>query len=103
MRPFLLREGLWPVTDLGRVLSQTVIKILGRRRPAQVIILTSLLNQLALGGVIFLIGNRLNSGLRFIDALVLFPPAMLLSMLPISLGGWAFARGRWCFFSGSAG
>jgi uncharacterized protein (TIRG00374 family) len=105
--PAIVQSSPWrklqPLIEFGRMVSRTFQLVLHRGGPARTIIWTSLINQLALGGIVFLIGARLDPGLRLIDALLLFPPAMLLSMLPISLGGWGIREGSMVLFLGAAG
>jgi hypothetical protein len=43
--------------------------------------------------LIYLIGSAIGADLRVLDCLVLVPPALLVSALPISLGGWGVREG----------
>jgi hypothetical protein len=43
--------------------------------------------------LIYLIGSAIGADLRALDCLVLVPPALLVSALPISLGGWGVREG----------
>jgi hypothetical protein len=43
--------------------------------------------------LIYLIGSAIGADLRALDCLVLVPPALLASALPISLGGWGVREG----------
>jgi uncharacterized protein (TIRG00374 family) len=105
--PTVVRSSAWRklqrVIEPGRMVSHTFQFVLHRGGLAQAIVWTSMINQLALGGIVFLIGARLDPELRLIDAMLLFPPAMLLSMLPISLGGWGIREGSMVLFLGVAG
>jgi len=49
----------------------------------------------SLSGVllIYIIGSAIGADLRVLDCLVLVPPALLVSALPISLGGWGVREG----------
>jgi uncharacterized membrane protein YbhN (UPF0104 family) len=43
--------------------------------------------------LIYILGSAIGAGLRALDCLVLVPPALLASALPISLGGWGVREG----------
>ncbi len=43
--------------------------------------------------LIYLIGSAIGADLKVLDCLVLVPPALLVSALPISLGGWGVREG----------
>jgi hypothetical protein len=43
--------------------------------------------------LIYLIGSAIGADLPALDCLVLVPPALLVSALPISLGGWGVREG----------
>ncbi len=43
--------------------------------------------------LIYVIGSAIGADLRALDCLVLVPPALLVSALPISLGGWGVREG----------
>ena len=43
--------------------------------------------------LIYIIGSAIGADLRALDCLVLVPPALLVSALPISLGGWGVREG----------
>ena len=43
--------------------------------------------------LIFLLGSAIGAGLQVLDCLILVPPALLISALPISLGGWGVREG----------
>jgi hypothetical protein len=43
--------------------------------------------------LIYIIGSAIGADLRVLDCLVLVPPALLVSALPISLGGWGVREG----------
>jgi glycosyltransferase 2 family protein len=42
---------------------------------------------------IYILGSAVGAGLRALDCLILVPPALLVSALPISLGGWGVREG----------
>ena len=43
--------------------------------------------------LIYLIGSAIGADLPALDCLILVPPALLVSALPISLGGWGVREG----------
>ena len=76
-----------------RELSRAAFLVLRSKPEGLLVVVTSLFNQLALGVVVFLIANSLDIEIGLGVTLSLFPLAMLLSMLPISLGGWGVREG----------
>ena len=74
--------------DLLREFAAVLIRILKARPQGPAVIGISVINQLVLGGIVYFIARRLHVEIGLLTAIALFSPAMLLSMLPISLGGW---------------
>lgn len=74
--------------DLLREFADVLIRILKARPEGPAIIGISVINQLVLGWVVYFIAARLHVEIGLLTAIALFSPAMLLSTLPISLGGW---------------
>jgi uncharacterized protein (TIRG00374 family) len=56
-------------------------------------ILLSLINQIALGLVVLYLARSMSLSLSPAAAVFLFPPVLLLSMIPISLAGWGIREG----------
>jgi uncharacterized protein (TIRG00374 family) len=56
-------------------------------------ILLSLVNQLVLGLVVLYLAHSMSLSLSPAAAVFLFPPVLLLSMIPISLAGWGVREG----------
>lgn len=56
-------------------------------------ILLSLINQLVLGLVVLYLARSMSLSLSPAAAMFLFPPVLLLSMIPISLAGWGVREG----------
>ena len=56
-------------------------------------ILLSLFNQIALGLVVLYLARSMSLSLSPAAAVFLFPPVLLLSMIPISLAGWGIREG----------
>jgi len=74
--------------DVLRDLS-AVLRLVLRRWPRNVAVLgISIASQLSLGWVIYFIARCLHVQIGLLTTIALFPPALLLSMMPISLGGW---------------
>lgn len=57
-------------------------------RYALLVFLTAVAGQIALAAAVWLIALGLAIDVRFIDCLVLMPPVVLVSSLPISVAGW---------------
>ena len=97
------RPSFYRIVNVVRELSRTVLLVLWSKPEGLLVVATSLFNQLALGVVVFLIANSLDIGIGLGVTLKLFPLAMLLSMLPISLGGWGVREGAMVWLFGTAG
>ena len=74
--------------DLLREFAAVLIRILQARPEGPAVIGISVVNQLVLGCIVYFIARRLHVEIGLLTAIALFSPAMLLSVLPISLGGW---------------
>ncbi len=74
--------------DLLREFAAVLVRILSARPEGPTVIAISITNQLVLGWIVYFIAGRLHVEIGLLTAIALFTPAMLLSMLPISLGGW---------------
>jgi ADP-ribose pyrophosphatase len=81
-----------PLIDRGlallREFAAILIRILKARPEGPAVIGISVVNQLVLGWIVYFIARRLHVEIGLLTAIALFSPAMLLSMMPISLGGW---------------
>jgi hypothetical protein len=55
---------------------------------ACLLVLTAVAGQLVLAATVLLLASGLALDVRFIDCLVLMPPVVLLSSIPISVAGW---------------
>lgn len=58
-----------------------------------VTVLLSLINQIALGLTVLYLARSMSLSLSSAAAVFLFPPVLLLSMIPISLAGWGIREG----------
>ncbi|HYQ94251.1 MAG TPA: lysylphosphatidylglycerol synthase transmembrane domain-containing protein [Burkholderiales bacterium] len=87
-RPFLIRVkgGLNQTAKDTRRLLQSL-----PYGPAT--ILLSLVNQISLGLVVLYLARSMSLNLSPAAAVFLFPPVLLLSMIPISLAGWGIREG----------
>ncbi len=56
-------------------------------------VLLSLINQIALGLVVLYLARTMSLSLSPAAAIFLFPPVLLLSMIPVSLAGWGIREG----------
>lgn len=65
--------------------------------------LLALLNQFLSGLTVYGLSQGLGIELPLSSVLLIFPPVLLLSMLPISLAGWGVREGAMVFFMGAAG
>jgi len=89
--------------DLLRESSRVFGLILRRPAASFVILGTSVVNQLALGVIVYVMARALGTNLSLSDALLVFPLAMLVSMVPISLGGWGVREASMVWLLGSVG
>jgi len=94
----LIDRGL----TLLREFSAVLVRTLKARPQGPAVIGISVLNQLVLGWIVYFIARRLNVEIGLLTAVALFSPAMLLSMLPISLGGWGVREAALVWFLGTA-
>jgi 8-oxo-dGTP pyrophosphatase MutT (NUDIX family) len=62
----------------------------------------SVFTQLAFGGVVFFIARSLHVPIGLLTVIALFPPALLLSMVPVSLGGWGVREAALVWLLGTA-
>jgi uncharacterized membrane protein YbhN (UPF0104 family) len=83
--PWLKRPLATVASDLGLTLNSGKISLVA----VAVGIGSNLLGVL----LIYILGSAIGAGLRAFDCLVLVPPALLASALPISLGGWGVREG----------
>jgi 8-oxo-dGTP pyrophosphatase MutT (NUDIX family) len=62
----------------------------------------SVVNQLVLGWIVYFIAGRLHVEISLFTVIALFSPALLLSMMPISLGGWGVREAALVWLLGTA-
>jgi uncharacterized protein (TIRG00374 family) len=88
----LVRKRSAAAASLPRVILRDLSRILGfilrHPREGTAVLCISIVNQLSLGLVVYVIARGLGTDLSLTNAVLIFPLAMLLSMAPISLGGW---------------
>jgi uncharacterized protein (TIRG00374 family) len=95
-------------TPLGRGIAVlrgvgTTLRLILRAWPeAAVVAGISVFTQLAFGGVVFFIARSLHVPIGLLTVIALFPPALLLSMVPVSLGGWGVREAALVWLLGTA-
>ena len=97
------RGSLARGVDLTRDLSRVMLRILRHPASGVPIVLLSVINQVALGIVVFLIARALGADIGLGRTVTLFTPAMLLSMVPISFGGWGVREAAMMWLFSGAG
>ena len=83
----------WPGLHQAAGLADALWAVLRRPGKAALVLLTSLLIHVALGLIFFYLAWLLDSGVGPLICLTLYPPIMLVSMLPISIAGWGVREG----------
>jgi len=81
-------KRLAPLFGVMRELATVVRLILRSPIGGGAVIGISVVNQLALGWLVYFIAQRLHVDIGLVEVIAVFSPAFLLSMMPISLGGW---------------
>jgi uncharacterized protein (TIRG00374 family) len=76
------------VLDVLRELAAVLRLVLRSWPDGMVVFGISVVSQLVLGWIIYFIARRLHVEVGLVTVIALFSPAFLLSMMPISLGGW---------------
>jgi glycosyltransferase 2 family protein len=89
--------------NILRDLSRVFGLILRRPTEGVAVLTVSVVNQLSLGLVVYVIARALGVNVSLNDALLIFPLAMLLSMVPISLGGWGVREASMVWLFGTIG
>jgi ADP-ribose pyrophosphatase len=95
-----------PITralDLLSELGATLQMILRAGASAAAVGAISVVNQLILGLIVYLIAWRLHAGIGLLATIAVFSPAFLLSMMPVSLGGWGVREAALVWLLGTAG
>jgi hypothetical protein len=87
MFPMLLRTVPWLERTFATVARDLRLTLRSGKTGLAVLMAAALSNLLAVL-LIYVLGVAIGAGLKAEDCLVLVPPAMLVSALPISLGGW---------------
>jgi len=88
--------------DLLREFAAVLRLILRARPEGPAVIGISIVNQLVLGWIVYFIARRLHVEIGLITVIALFSPALLLSMMPISLGGWGVREAALVWLLGTA-
>jgi hypothetical protein len=80
------------VAAVGR-LSADARRALIDRRYGPAIVLISLAIQICVSSTVWMIAHALGLGVGWFDCMILVPPVMLISMVPISIAGWGVREG----------
>jgi uncharacterized protein (TIRG00374 family) len=83
-----IRTAIHRGISLARDFAAILVRISTARPEGPAVFAISVVNQLVLGSVVWFIARRLHVEIGLFTAIALFSPAMLLSTMPISLGGW---------------
>jgi uncharacterized membrane protein YbhN (UPF0104 family) len=78
----------WGPLRFLSVAAEDAHKLFGKNRPSLETFSFSLLIQLLTGVTVFLIARSLGVAVGVIPCVVMMPPVLILSMLPISIAGW---------------
>ena len=62
------------------------------RHPVPIMLL-ALFGQIIICGAIYVLALSLDIDLRLLDCMILMPPIILLSLMPVSIGGWGVREG----------
>jgi uncharacterized membrane protein YbhN (UPF0104 family) len=85
--------GRWRVTrPLGMLIADLRRTLIGARESAAIIAL-SIAVHLLVASVVFLVARALGIAVGLVDCVVLVPPIILLTMLPVSIAGWGIREG----------
>jgi glycosyltransferase 2 family protein len=80
-----------------------VLRLVLRTWPDGLAVLAiSVVNQLALGWIVYFIARRLHVEIGLVTVMALFSPAFLLSMMPFSVGGWGVREAALVWLLGTA-
>jgi uncharacterized membrane protein YbhN (UPF0104 family)/8-oxo-dGTP pyrophosphatase MutT (NUDIX family) len=101
--PRALPRRAFQAVDVLRELAG-VLRLVLRGTPGNAAVLgISVANQLILGWIIWFIARCLHAQISLLTTMALFPPALLLSMMPVSLGGWGVREAALVWLLGTAG
>jgi len=80
-----------------------MLRLVLRAWPDGLVVLgISVVNQLVLGWIVYFIARRLHVEVGLVTVIALFSPALLLSMMPVSLGGWGVREAALIWLLGTA-
>lgn len=88
-RRLATHSAMQKLTGLSRDMRRFLLSI-SASAPA---VILSICNQILMVILIYALAQGLNIGVSFIECLVLIPPVVLISMLPISFAGWGVREG----------
>jgi len=99
-RPF--EKLIARAVDLAGGFAAVLRLVLQARPQGPAVIGISVANQLVLGWIVYFLANRLHVEIGLMTVIALFSPALLLSMMPISLGGWGVREAALVWLLGTA-
>ena len=82
----------WPLRGLSK-LSLSARMVLLRPNALVPVMLLALFSQVIICGAIYALALSLDINLRLLDCMILMPPVILLSLMPVSIGGWGVREG----------
>ena len=83
----------WRIVAATGRLSADARRALLDRRYGSAVVLVSLFIQICVSSTVWMIAQALGLGVGWFDCLILVPPVMLISMVPISIAGWGVREG----------
>ncbi len=98
----MAQKPLGPGIDVLRGVATTLRLVLRAWPEGAAVAGISVLAQLVLGWVVYFIARSLHVQIGLLTVIALFPPALLLSMMPISLGGWGVREAALVWLLGTA-
>lgn len=94
---FAVRLKSWRILAPFLALGEDLRKMAGQPQSAAIIVGLSLLVHLAVVGIMFILLFALGLHIGFLDCLLLIPPVMLISSIPITVAGWGVREGAMIF------
>lgn len=98
-----LRTSIARVVSVLREMSFISLQLFRRPRAGATVLGISVVNQLALGFVVYIFVHALGAQISLGRTVLIFPLVMLLSMIPVSLGGWGVREASMVWVFGAVG
>jgi len=93
----------WRVAQAAAELSADARRVLLRARVAAPVIAMSVVIQLGVAATVYVLAGAAGIEVGLVDCLILVPPVLLVSMVPISIAGWGVREGAMVTAFGFAG